>query len=54
MSGHLEPYWYPYSKTKLTLLSRILETLYTGGPLAILKVLRPFLKLEGLNKRNRL
>lgn len=54
MSGRIEPYWYPYSKTKLTLLSRILETLYTGGPLAVLKILGPFLKLEGWNKRNRL
>lgn len=54
MNGRLEAYWYPYSRTKLTLLSRILDTLYTGGPLAILRILGPFLKLEGLNKRNRL
>ena len=54
MSGRLEPYWYPYSGTKLELLIRMLTTLYTGGPLAFLRILGPFLKLERLNRRNRL
>lgn len=53
-SGRLEPYWYPYSREKLTLLSRILENVMQGGPIGVLKTLVTALKLELLNRRKRL
>ena len=53
-SGRLEPYWYPYSREKLTLLSRILESVTQGGLAGILKTLAAAIKLEFQNRRERL
>ncbi|MBP8129453.1 MAG: aldehyde dehydrogenase family protein [Candidatus Hydrogenedentes bacterium] len=53
-SGRLEPYWYPYSREKLALLSRIIEGVVRGGPTGVLKTLLTAAKLALLNRRKRL
>ncbi|MFP4500510.1 MAG: aldehyde dehydrogenase family protein [Candidatus Hydrogenedentota bacterium] len=54
MSKRAEPYWFPFSATKLHLLNRLIEVLFRGGPLRILKLLPIALKLDRLNAKNKL
>ena len=50
----IEPYWFPYSREKFQLLSRVLDVLFKGDPLGLLKVTGIALKLELLNRKKRL
>jgi len=53
-SGRLEPYWYPYSKKKLGLFTRLLDAMYSGGLGGLLKTAWIGLRLELLTRRDRL
>lgn len=53
-SGRLELNWYPYSKEKYGLMSKLIETVYSGDPLGLIKVAAIGLKLEKLSKSKRL
>lgn len=53
-SGRLELNWYPYSKEKYGLMSKLIETVYSGDPFALLKVAAIGVKLEKLSKTKRL
>lgn len=50
----IEPYWYPYSVEKYNLLSRVVDAVFNGGPLSVLKTSLIALKLELLNWKKRL
>ncbi len=50
----IEPYWYPYSVEKYNLLSNIVDSVFNGGPLGILKTMMTALKLELLNRKHHL
>jgi hypothetical protein len=49
-----EGYWYPYSKEKTMLLSRILDTLFGPGSFKLPRVVPLAVKLESMAKKNRL
>jgi aldehyde dehydrogenase (NAD+) len=49
-----EGYWYPYSKEKTALLSRILDTLFGPGSFKLPRLVPLATKLESLAKKNRL
>ena len=53
-SSKREAHWYPYSKKKYGLFSKLLEAAYSGGPLALLKTALIGVKLEGFAKKDRL
>ena len=53
-SSRLETYWYPYSKEKYGLMSKVIETVFNGGPLGILKTARVALQLDRLSRKDRL
>lgn len=50
----IEPYWYPYSVEKYTMLSNIMDAVFNGGPLGALKTSLIALKLELLNRKKKL
>ncbi|MCC6697555.1 MAG: aldehyde dehydrogenase family protein [Candidatus Hydrogenedentes bacterium] len=52
--GKFEPHWYPYSREKYVLFSKLLDAVYGGGPFWLLKTLLVGMKLEGVVKKNRL
>ncbi len=47
-----EIFWYPYSKEKYVLMSKMLDAIYDGGPLWLLKLLPTALKLQGMAKKS--
>jgi acyl-CoA reductase-like NAD-dependent aldehyde dehydrogenase len=49
-----EPHWFPYSKEKYVLFSRLLDAVYDGGPLWLLKTLRVGMELQAHVKKNKL
>jgi acyl-CoA reductase-like NAD-dependent aldehyde dehydrogenase len=53
-SNKLEFNWYPYSKEKYQIFSNLLDALYSGSPLGLIKAALLGKKLEGLSKRKRL
>ncbi len=53
-SNRLESYWYPYSKQKYELLARVIDSVFSGGPLGLIKTVWLALKLEALTKKDRL
>lgn len=53
-SAKVELNWYPYSKEKYKLFSQLLEALFGGGPLGLLKTISVAGKLESLCKKRRL
>ena len=50
----VEPHWYPYSREKYVLFSKLLDAVYGGGPFWLLKTLLVGMKLEGHVKKNKL
>jgi acyl-CoA reductase-like NAD-dependent aldehyde dehydrogenase len=52
--SHMELNWYPYSMEKYQLFSKLIDALYAGGPLKLLKAINIGVKLQGLSKKNRL
>ncbi|MBX7254817.1 MAG: aldehyde dehydrogenase family protein [Candidatus Hydrogenedentes bacterium] len=48
-----EVYWYPYSKEKYHLFSRLLDAIYGGSPFWVLKAALIGLKMESLAKKKR-
>jgi acyl-CoA reductase-like NAD-dependent aldehyde dehydrogenase len=53
-SSKPEMYWYPYSKTKYEMLKKLMDALFGGGPLGLLKAAVLGMKLESMAKRERL
>ena len=53
-SNKVELNWYPYSKEKYRLFSQLLDAMFGGGPLGLLKTIMVAAKLESLCKRKRL
>jgi len=49
-----EGYWYPYTKEKTQLLSRIIDTLFGQGSLKLPRLVPLALKLESIAKKHRL
>ncbi len=52
--SRLEVNWYPYSTEKYALMSKLIETVYSGNPFALLKVAALGLKLDKLSKTKHL
>jgi acyl-CoA reductase-like NAD-dependent aldehyde dehydrogenase len=52
--GNLELNWFPYTKEKYDIFSKLLVALYSGGPFAIVKAALLGMKLEKLSKARRL
>ncbi len=52
--GHLELNWYPYTREKYALFSKLLDTAFGGGALATVKAALVGLKLMSLSKKDRL
>jgi acyl-CoA reductase-like NAD-dependent aldehyde dehydrogenase len=48
-----EVFWYPYSKEKYNLMSKMLDAIYDGGPLWLFKLLPIALKLQGMAKKSK-
>ncbi len=48
-----EIFWYPYTKEKYALMSKMLDAIYDGGPLWLLKLLPTALKLQGMAKKSK-
>ena len=46
--------WYPYSREKYALFSRLIERAYSGGPFATLKAMLVGLRLQALAKKSKL
>ncbi len=53
-SGMLEVYWFPYSKEKYALLQTMLDTVFRGGLMAMIKTMVTALKLVLLSRKERL
>lgn len=53
-SNKIELNWYPYSKEKYRLFSQLLDAMFGGGPLGLLKTIMVAAKLESLCKKRRL
>jgi aldehyde dehydrogenase (NAD+) len=53
-SSRLEFYWYPYSKEKYALFKRMIDAIFAGGRLGLLKSLWIGLQLERLCRKRRL
>ena len=53
-SGMAELNWYPYTKEKYQLFSKLIETAFSGKPGATLKAILVGLKLQSLGKKQRL
>lgn len=53
-SSRLEAYWYPYSRKKYGLFAQVIDTVFAGGPLALLKTLWLGLQLELHTRKHRL
>ncbi len=53
-SPMIELNWYPYTKEKYQLFSKLIDTAFSGRPLATLKALLIGVKLQGLGKKQRL
>ena len=53
-SNKIELNWYPYSKEKYRLFSQLLDAMFGGGPLGLLKTIVVAAKLESLCKKRRL
>lgn len=53
-SGKSEMHWYPYSRLKYSLLGKLMEALFNGGPLGIVKAAWYGLRLELLARKERL
>ena len=51
-SGKTETYWYPYTKEKYELFSKIIDTVFQGGLLSILKTALLAMNIESLNKKH--
>ena len=49
-----EPHWFPYTKDKYVLFSKLLDAVYGGGPFWLIKTLMVGLKLEAYVKKNKL
>lgn len=49
-----EPHWFPYTKEKYVLFSKLLDAVYGGGPFWLFKTLLAGLKLEAHVKKNKL
>jgi len=47
-----EIFWYPYSKEKYALMSKMLDAIYDGGPLWLLKLLPIAGKLQSMAKKS--
>jgi acyl-CoA reductase-like NAD-dependent aldehyde dehydrogenase len=53
-SNKIELNWYPYSKEKYRLFSRLLDAMFGGGPLGLLRTVIIAARLESLCKKHRL
>ena len=53
-SSKVELNWYPYGKEKYALFSKLLDAMFSGGPLSLLKCMMVGMKLESLCKKRRL
>lgn len=53
-SSRLESYWYPYSREKYALFKRIIDAVFRGGPLGLLKTAWLGLRLELFTRKHRL
>lgn len=53
-SSRLESYWYPYSKEKYALLGKVIDAVFGGGPLGLVKTVLLAMKLEALTKKDHL
>ncbi|GMV93784.1 MAG: aldehyde dehydrogenase [Candidatus Hydrogenedentota bacterium] len=49
-----EPHWFPYTKEKYSLFSKLLDAVYDGGTLWLLKTIQVGMKLEAHVKKNKL
>lgn len=49
-----EPHWFPYTKEKYTLFSKLLDAVYDGGALWLIKTILVGMKLEAHVKKNKL
>jgi acyl-CoA reductase-like NAD-dependent aldehyde dehydrogenase len=49
-----EPHWFPYTKEKYVLFSKLLDAVYDGGPFWLIKTLLVGMKLEAHVKKNKL
>ena len=47
-----EIFWYPYTKEKYALMSKMLDAVYDGGPLWLLKLLPTAAKLQSMAKKS--
>lgn len=50
----IEAYWYPYSIEKYELLSKIVDSVFNGGPFGLIKTMITAVQLELLNRKKRL
>jgi acyl-CoA reductase-like NAD-dependent aldehyde dehydrogenase len=53
-SSKVEANWYPYTKEKYEALSNLIDAVYSGGALGLIKTLIVGMKLESLAKKQRL
>jgi acyl-CoA reductase-like NAD-dependent aldehyde dehydrogenase len=53
-SKRLEPYWYPYSKQKYQLLSNVIDAVFSGTLMGLIKTILLAMRLDALTKKDRL
>ena len=53
-TNRLEPYWFPYSPQKFGYMTQVIDRIFKGGVVSLLKTIGVSLKLEKLTRRDKL